>query len=128
MSYRMTRPTAILFAGLLFSLSAIAMDSSADPARMPESSVPTNAQTAPNSSSQTEQTIPVQPPVVSTPSSPNSPAEAMICRSRTEFGSRVKKRRECRTAADWERVHKQANDILDSAGRRAAQGGTKSGS
>jgi hypothetical protein len=56
-------------------------------------------------------------------------AERMVCRSQTNLGSRLGKRRVCRTAAEWELMRRDAQQAVDarqrmnSAGRSKGDGG-----
>lgn len=46
----------------------------------------------------------------------------VICRTRPVLGSRLNKQRECRTAADWERLRTQATNGADKATRGMSGG------
>lgn len=98
----------------------------------------------------TPSTHPVQEPVVSQPAA-NPPATTtvvvtaksladtpelagardmnrVICRTRSVLGTRLNKQRECRTAAQWEQLRRQANNGADKATRNMTGGMVKPGS
>jgi hypothetical protein len=90
---------------------------------------------------QTQESAPanVTPPSSATPATPANTApaaqtsppssEKMVCRAQTNLGSRLGKRRVCRTAAEWEVMRRDAQQAVDfrqrmnSAGRSKGDGG-----
>lgn len=72
------------------------------------------AQTAPNAAPAPAATS-SQPAAVQTAAAKPDPGDKVICKEEEETGSRLGAHRVCHTKRDWERISRDAGDMVDQA-------------
>jgi hypothetical protein len=121
MAHKINLTGIVVLGAVLIGVSSVA----ATPTTPPTQGSPA-AQPPTSTSNSTTVVVTAQP--ADTPTTSGQPnMNRVICRTRPVLGSRLNKLRECRTAAEWEGLRRQASSGADGATRAMSKAMVKAG-